>query len=350
MARAVGDPLLGGVKGPGDPPTPVARTDPGLVDVYKREHPPIPHQPPAGNGGTSPPPGTGMTTDANGNPITTQDAVAILSQELTSWGFGQDAIDWAKAQIQSNNSIDQILYSLRQQDFYKKSIFGLVAAERTANNLPAMTEAQILSYKDYAIGVAQQAGLPPGFIDTPELVTLMGNDVSTAELDARITQGYVAALKSDPATLAAFRQYEGLGVGPGALAAFYLDPTKALPLIQQMFAAAQMGGAAANTGYGGISEAQAQLLAQLGTTQTQAETGFTALAKQHELFNALPGEGAPAITQEMQLAAEFAGNAEDQQMIKQRGEQRAAAFAGNYKFAETPNRGITGLGPVPRNG
>src|SRR6185437_10895692 len=44
--------------------------------------------------------GTSMTVDQNGNPITNQDATAILSQELTSWGFGQDAVDWASAQIQ----------------------------------------------------------------------------------------------------------------------------------------------------------------------------------------------------------------------------------------------------------
>lgn len=297
---------------------------------------------------TAPPPGTTMTVDQNGNPITDQDAIAILSQELTSWGFGSDAVAWATQQIQSNNSIDQILYSLRQQPFYKTSIFGQVAAARTANNLPAMTEAQILSYQDYAIGVAQQAGLPQGFINTEELVTLMGNDVSTSELDARITQGYVAALKADPITRAMLQ--EDLGVTAGQLAAFYLDPTRALPLIQQEFATAQIRGAAFNTGYGNVTKDQAKLLAELGTTQNQAETGFTQLAKQAQLFNALPGEGAPAITQEMQLAAEFGGNAEDQMLIKQRGEQRAAAFAGNYHFAESPNRGITGLGSVPRNG
>lgn len=298
--------------------------------------------------GTSPPAGTGMTTDANGNPVTDQDAIAILSQELTSWGFGPDAIDWATKAIQSNQSIDQILFSLRQQPFYVNSMFGQVAAARKANGLPAMTEAQMLAYQDAAIGVANQAGLPQGFINTAELVTLMGNDVSTAELDARINQGYVAALKSDPATLQALQQ--DYNITPGGLAAFYLDPTRALPLIQQAFATAQMQGAAVNTGYGTISQAEAQLMAQLGTTQTQAETGFTDLAKKAQLFNQLPGQGMPAISQEVQLAAEFGGNAQDQQLIKQRGEEEAAAFAGNYHFAESQNRGITGLGTVPRNG
>lgn len=302
---------------------------------------------------TTPAAGVNMTTDANGNPVTDQDAVAILSQELTSWGFGSDAIQWAKQQIQSNNSIDQILFSLRNQPFYQNSLFGQVATARSKAGLPAMTEAQILTYKDYAIGVAQQAGLPPGFISTQELVTLMGKDVSTAELDARITQGYTAASKADPATLAALSKYYGVTVGH--LAAYYLDPDRALPLIQQQFLAAQMGGAATTTGYTAatgntLSQTQAMLLAQLGTTQTQAETGFTKLASEAQLFNALPGTSETNINETQQLGAELEGNAQDQQVIQQRAQQREAVFAGNYHFAETQNRGITGLGNVPRNG
>ena len=306
---------------------------------------------PTGNGGagtTGPPAGTTQQVDQNGNPITSQDATAILASELASWGFGNDAILWAAQQIQSNNSIDQILYSLRQQDFYKKSIFGQVDAARSQAGLPAMTEAQILSYKDYAIGVAQQAGLPQGFITDSELTQLMGMDVSTAELDARVTQGYQAALKAPPDVLSQLQQY--YGITPGHLAAYYLDPTRALPLLQQQFTAAQIGANATRTGYGAVDQNTAMYLAQLGTTDAQAKTGFTDLAKQAQLFNALPGSGEQGIAQQIQLGAEFGGNAQDQQQIAQRAQQRTAVFQGNYKFAETQNRGITGLGSVPRNG
>ena len=294
-----------------------------------------------------------MTTDANGNPVTTQDATAILSSELASWGFGQDAVAWATQQIQSNDSIDQILYSLRTQPFYVNSVFGQVATARTKAGLPAMTESQILSYQDYATGVAQQAGLPAGFINTPELVQLMGNDVSTAELDARITTAYTAYEKADPTVKASLQNY--YNVTPGQAAAYFLDPTRALPLLQQQFTAAQMGGAAQVTGYtqatgNALSQAQAENMAQLGTTQTQAETGFTKLAEQSQLFNPLPGENQPAIGEEQQLGAEFGGNATDQRAITEEAQSRENVFAGNYHYAETQGRGITGLGSVPRNG
>ena len=302
-----------------------------------------------GAGTTGPSAGSGTTLDANGNPVTDQDAVAIISSELSSWGFGQDAIDWATQQIQSNNSIDQILYSMRQQPFYVNSIFGQVAKARAAAGLPAMTEAQILSYEDTATQVAQQAGMPAGMVTTDELVSLMGADVSTSELDARITQAYSAVAKADPNTLNALMQDYGLS--QGQIAAYYLDPTKALPLIQNQFAAAQAQGAAVTAGYGPVGEDQAMLLAQLGVTQGQAQQGFTALAKQEQLFNALPGEqpGETPITQEVQLGAEFGGNAQDQQAITQEAQQREAVFQGNYHFAETQGKGITGLGTSQRS-
>jgi hypothetical protein len=302
----------------------------------------------AGSGGTSPPAGTTMTVDANGNPVTSQDALAILSSELSDWGFGHDAILWAAQQIQSNNSIDQILYSLRSQDFYKNSIFGQVQAQRQKQGLPAMTEAQILSYKDYAIGLAQQAGLPTGFITDTELTTLMGHDVSTAELDARITQGYQAALKAPPDVLNQLQTY--YGVTQGQLAAYYLDPNRALPLIQQQFTSAQIGAEASRTGYGAVGQPQAMLLAQEGITDATAQKGFTDLAKQAQLFGALPGSHEAVISEGTQLGAEFGGNAQDQQLISQRAQQRTAAFQGNYHYAETQNKGISGLGSVQRNG
>jgi hypothetical protein len=302
-----------------------------------------------GAGTTGPSAGGSTTLDANGNPITDQDAVALISTELSSWGFGQDAVAWATQQIQSNNSIDQILYSMRQQPFYVNSIFGQVAAARSAAGLPAMTEAQILSYQDTAMQVAQESGMPPGMVTTPELVALMGADVSTTELDQRITDAFSAVAKADPNTLKSLQADYGLT--QGQIAAYYLDPTKALPLIQNQFTAAQAQGAALTAGYGPVSASDAMLLAQLGVSQNQAQTGFTALAKQEQLFNALPGEqpGETPITQEVQLGAEFGGNAQDQQAITEQAQQREAVFQGNYHFAETQGKGITGLGTTERS-
>jgi hypothetical protein len=301
------------------------------------------------SGNLTPGAGTGNNIfDANGNILPQADAEAILANELTSWGFGQDAIDWSKTVLTSNASIDQILFELRKQPFYVNSVYGKTNAGRTAAGLPTMSEAQINAYKDYAVGVSQQAGLPAGFMNDDQVVKLASMDVSTAELDARITQGLTKAMQSDPLTLDTLQNY--YGVTPGHLAAYYLDPANALPMLQNQFLSAQIGSTAQRTGYGAINQPTAMGLAQLGVTPAQAQTGFTKLGTEAQLFGALPGTAEQNIGQGVQLGAEFGGNAEDQMLIQQRAAQRQAAFAGSYKFAETAGRGMTGLGAAPRNG
>ena len=291
---------------------------------------------------------TSLTPPTGADQAAQADAMAILTDELTAWGFGADAIQWAAQAVRSNESTNQILVSLRQQPFYQNSIFGQVAKARQAAGLPAMTEAAILNYKDFVVGVAQQAGLPQGFINDGELVQLMGSDVSTSELDARITQGYVDALKAPQDVRDQLQTY--YGIDTGHLAAYYLDPNKALPLLQQQFQSAQLGAAATRTGFGALDRTAAEQLAQLGVTEPTGEKGFTDLAKQSQLFNALPGSGEQGISQQVQLAAEFGGSAPAEQEIAARQEERKATFEGGYRFAETQGRGITGLGPAQRNG
>lgn len=291
---------------------------------------------------------TSLSPPTGADQAAQNDAIAILTNELGAWGFGQDAVQWAVQQVQSNQSTNQILVSLRQQPFYQNSLFGQVQKARQAQGLPAMTEASILNYKDYVVGVAQQAGLPQGFINDNELVQLMGSDVSTSELDARITQGYVAALKAPQDVRDQLQNY--YGIDTGHLAAYYLDPNKALPILQQQFQSAQLGAAATRTGFGALDRSSAEQLAQLGVTEAGGEKGFSDLAKQQQLFAALPGSGEQAISQQVQLAAEFGGSAPAEQAITARQEERKATFEGGYRFAETQGKGITGLGPAQRNG
>lgn len=305
---------------------------------------PVPPRRPATtpSGGTTPPTGAQQAANA--------DATAIITMELQGWGFGQDAINWAASEIASNKSTNQILADLRAQPFYENSIFGQTNAARQAAGLPAMTEQQILTYKDTVMGTATNAGIPTGFITDADLVQLMGKDVSATEVDSRITTEYVNAVKAPQGVRDTLNAWYGTGTSNGALAAYYLDPNKALPLLQQQLTAAQLGAAATRTNYGTISRGTAEQLASLGVTESQGETSFAKLGGEAQLFNALPGSGEQAISQQVQLAAEFGGDAQAQQEITQRADQRKAEFAGSYRYAETAGRGITGLGPAPRNG
>ena len=149
------------------------------------------------------------------------------------------------------------------------------------------------------VGVAQQAGLPPGFITTTELTTLMGQDVSTSELDAPHHPGLSRQpSRPRPTCSSSSRTTTGL---PWRTRRLLPRPPPALPLLQQQFTAAQIGSQATRTGYGALDQATAMRLAQQGVTDAQAKTGFTDLATQAPLFNPLLGSGEQAIAQEIQL-------------------------------------------------
>lgn len=193
--------------------------------------------------------------------------------------------------------------------------------------------------------IARSAGLPQGFMTDSELTQLMGADVSTTELDQRVTNGYVKALQAPPEVKQALSDYYGLSTG--GLAAYYLDPNKALPLLEKQLTSAQIGGASIRTGYGEVGQTTAEGLAAQGVTETGAQTGFGHLATLSPLFNPLPGEsGATPITQAEQLGSEFANNAQDQLLIKQASDTRKAVFQGGGRYDES-TKGLGGLGNAP---
>jgi hypothetical protein len=171
---------------------------------------------------------------------------------------------------------------------------------------------------------------------------MVGN-VSLNELNGRIQGAKEATYNMDPNTAARLAQDFGLTPGSGALASFFLDPTKALPLLQNQANAAKIGGQADNAGYAGLGNDTTLALAQQGVTQAQAGQGFNALAHEQQLFQGLPGEQAPTITQKTQLDATFSGNADAQSQIEQRRQARQAQFADGGAFAST-QQGMTGLG------
>lgn len=298
------------------------------------------------------PGGAATTSSGQSSPQTGADqaaqasAIGVLSNELTSWGFGADAISWATSEVQSNKSVDQILFDLRQQPFYVNSIFGQTNAARTAAGLPVMNETDILNYKDAAEQIARSAGLPQGFMTDQELVSLMGADVSASELSQRVTQEYVNAAQALPVVRDEMARMYGLSpdqITPGGLAAYYLDPTKALPVLHQQLQAATIGASAIQAGFGQIDRSYAEGLASQGVTADTAKTGFSNVARESQFYGQLPGQGTPLITSAQALGAEFDKNAADITAVNQASAEARAPFQGGGRFAEGTG-GVSGLG------
>jgi hypothetical protein len=185
--------------------------------------------------------------------------------------------------------------------------------------------------------------------DQNTVTKLLANDVSVAEMTQRVDQARQATYEMNPEGLARLQQMHGIGPGSGQLTALMLDPTQAEPLLKRDLIAAQIGGQADRTGYAGLNNVTAQVMAQNGVTEQQAQSGFNKLQIDQPLFNALPGTQEANISQQEQLGAQFDQNAEDQRLIDSRRNLRLSQFAdqGSGGFAGSAT-GLSGLGAAPR--
>lgn len=146
---------------------------------------------------------------------------------------------------------------------------------------PPISPAEYVAYENTATQYLRSAGMPQGFYDTKDDFTqLIANDVSTAELKSRIEDGYVAANQAPPDVKAEL--YNFYGVDDGHLAAYFLDPTRALPLIQRQVAAAKIGAASERVGVG-VQQGTAENLAAFNLSDQGATDLFGKVA--HDLPN-----------------------------------------------------------------
>ena len=186
--------------------------------------------------------------------------------------------------------------------------------------------------------------MPRSFYDsTEDYEQFIANDVSASELQSRIDEGYNAVIKANPE---AIRQMKELyGVTESELAAYFLDPARAEPVITRQARAARIGTEAALQAGMQLSQQQAEELAGRFRTSAEAqdvaEARFAQISRDQELFTTLAGE--EQITAEEQVAGTFGTSAQAAQRIATRRRRRQAAFETGGGFA-TGQRGVAGLG------
>lgn len=261
------------------------------------------------------------------------DAESILRDYLRQYGL-EGLGDWAWQQYLNGSSIDQIMLDIRDQPAYKQRF---PAMEQLAQAGEAITELDYIAYEKSVRQMLQQYGITPGLYDTAEgIKNLLVNRVSAVEVNARLQQAAAAAYTTPKEVLDALRA-QGYDLNGGSLASFYLDPERALPLIEQQYRAAQITGAAAQQRLQ-ISAEEADRLAKNGITWEQAQQGFSQVAA----TAALGGGSGETADQASRTAAVF-GDAEAAQRVRRVQNSRRAAFAGGGGAAET-QQGATGLG------
>lgn len=287
--------------------------------------------------------GGGTPTTPGGGAIPGQDdAFATLQGLLNEFNLSS-LIAWAKSQLVNGRSANEIALDLPSQQAYKDRFAGLVT--RQANGLPAMSPAEYIAYENQLMQQMRQAGFPVGFYgnhDTFEsyVADVIGKNVSLSEEAQRIGL-YQQAAYNTPVEVRDYLR-STYGVDEGGLAAYYANPDRALPILQQQFTAAQIGGQAQRQQFGPLTQTEAERLAALGVTDQAAAQGFGQVSQAAELFQQLPGEspGGPGRQQALGLVA---GDVGSLSAVDAQARRRKAPFAGGGGFASSQT-GLTGLG------
>ena len=239
----------------------------GLTFVQKYQQGKLPGQTPIA------PPATGTTEDRN--------AFSILKQRLQDFGL-EGMADKVWTFILENGPDDDAgtMLWLYQQPEFKARFPAFEALQRKYKGI--QPSQYILLERQYA-QTMRGAGLSASFFDNPnDFTALIENDVSQAEFQERIDNGFKKVAEADPSVREAFRQYFGVE-GDAALAAFYIDPDRSAPKLAKAAQMAELGGAASTMGVQ-INADYAEKLTRLGVSQAQALAGFQKMQQQRALF------------------------------------------------------------------
>lgn len=289
--------------------------------------------------------GTGATTPAPTPGITFTDAdLNTLTATLKQHGLG-DLVDQAWAYYKDPNGgagdANATLAYLPTTTQYRDHFPGLVEIGEQGR---AWTPAQWTTYYDQMQEAAVTYGLPPGMIDRADIGKMITGNVSVQEGLGRIQAAGQSVYNADPAVIQ--RMHE-LGFTDGDLTAFYLDDTRAAPLLERKAQEQQARISVAGSGAGyDVGVGTAQQLQKWGVNEQTAQAGFAKLSDLHPLFANTVGETmtGESITTEEQLASQF--NQSDQaarQEVERRLKSRQAGFQGGGGSAGG-SRGKTGLG------
>lgn len=258
-----------------------------------------------------------------------ESAYQIIQDVLANYGLGElsqfvNDIVFKEDVV----SADVILGRVRQTKEYKQRFAA--NEQRRAKGLNVLSESEYVAMERVYMQYFRQSGLPKEMFDeNTDVQMLLANDVSVAELAQRVNQGYEAVRNSDPQIVNEMRRI--YGVTDDQLAAYFLDPEKATPILLRQAQAAQIAGQARLQAGFELGMGQAEELAVAGVTQEQAREGFQAIQAAEELFQTLTGE--QEITQQEQISGVFATNAAAQQRIRQRQRGRQAQFEQGGRFA-----------------
>lgn len=266
--------------------------------------------------------------------IRQRDARAFIESELSSYGIDPSLKTYLYSLITEDqvdlSNADALYGAMRNQpEFIKRFSANQVRAK---NKLPELDPASYLALEESYLRTLQSNGMPSDFYDQPsDFTTFIENNISNADLQIRIKDGYRAVKEADPEVM---RQLTELyNVNEGELAAFYLDPIKTAQILVSKTSAAKIAAQAKGRANIQLSTGLAESLVARNITEAEAEKGFGEIGKLGELTTQLSGEA--ALTQEQIIGQGLGYDTTAELELEKRKRRRLGEFAGGGGFART---------------
>ena len=171
------------------------------------------------------------------------------------------------------------LLALRNSDAYKVRFSA--NAQRIAKGLTALDERAYLAMEDQYQNLMREYGLPESYYakDTTGkqvgFEQLIANDVSNTELENRLITAQERVIRGAPQITQALKEFYP-EITNGDILAYALDPKNALKNIQSKVTAAEIGGAALQSGLT-TNLARAEELQKMGVNKASATEGYSAI-------------------------------------------------------------------------
>lgn len=250
-------------------------------------------------------------------------AADILQNLLRQYGL-ESLTTWAMDALARGLSGTQVEQEMRRRPEFIARFPAITERERLG--LAPISPAEILANERQYTQIMRNSGLPPSFYDQPEDFTrLLVADKSPAEVQTVVDEGFLRVQQAPREVRTAFRDYFGVD-GDSALAAFFLDPDRARPVLLKMASQAQVGGAGRQFGFD-VSAETAGRIVETGGAQGAGQT-FAQLAESAPLFEATVTETPNLTARQEGVAAAFGLDAQSREAVRKRQEERQAQFTG----------------------
>jgi hypothetical protein len=207
-------------------------------------------------------------------------AYNLLYDEFDKYGLGTLVSDIKNILVEGSLDPAEFSLKVRGTDAYKARFIANEA--RLSKGLRALSPAAYIALEDQYQEVMRQYGLPESYYAKTGTGVqegfrkLIENDVSNIELEDRISTAQKRVINANPEVTQAIRQFYP-DITNADILAYTLDPKNAIENIKRKVTAAEIGGAAIQSGLQ-TGLPRAEQLQAAGVTKETAQQGYGTIA------------------------------------------------------------------------